>query len=65
MMNMNRNLDFCNHQYAHLRAGFGRKLSLASAQRQGIKFVMESIGYENTDYAIDYHDGGDVKDIFG
>lgn len=63
MMNMNRNLDF-NHQYALSAAGSGGNYPWQVPETRHIKFVMESIGYENIDYAIDYHDGGDVKEHF-
>lgn len=62
-MNMNRNLDF-NHQYYLAAAGTGGNYPWQVPETRHIKSVLESIGYENIDYAIDYHDGGDVKQHF-
>lgn len=62
-MNMNRNLDY-NQQYGIPQAGTGGDYPWQVAETRHIKSVIESIGVENIDYALDYHDGGTVMQHF-
>lgn len=62
-MNMNRNLDM-NHQYTLDAAGTGGNYPCQVPETRHIKHILETIGFENIDYAIDYHDGGGVKEHF-
>lgn len=60
-MNMNRNLDF-NQQYNLASSGSGGNYPWQVPETRHIKSVLESIGFANIDYAVDYHDGGDVNE---
>ena len=58
-LNLNRNYDF-NHQFA-ITNGIGGETPLEYAEVRHTRDVVEKIGAENIDYAMDWHDGGDVK----
>lgn len=56
-INLNRNYDFL-HQYALDSAGVGGSAPWEYAEVRHIKWIVEQY---KPDYAIDFHDGGDVK----
>ncbi len=59
-INLNRNYDF-NHQWALASAGVGGDTPFEFEEIQHVRDVLEKIGLENIDYAMDWHDGGAVK----
>lgn len=59
-LNLNRNYDF-NHQYALASAGVGGDYPFELVEVQHIRDVINKIGVENIDYAMDWHDGGSVN----
>lgn len=58
-INPNRNFDF-NQQWYLPSAGVGGYPSFDIEETQHVRDVLENIGYENIDYAMDWHDGGGV-----
>ena len=58
-INLNRNYDY-NQQWALASSGVGGNEPFEFAEIQHVKDVLLSIGYENIDYAMDWHDGGNV-----
>lgn len=59
-INPNRNYDF-NQQWALAGVGVGGYPSFNVEEIQHTRDVIEKIGVKNIDYAMDWHDGGDVK----
>lgn len=59
MMNMNRNFDM-NHQYTLAASGRGGNYPNQNAEVRHVKSIIDDIGTQNIDYAVDCHDGGDV-----
>lgn len=61
-MNPNRNADF-NHEY-QLNQGNGGNYPWQIAETRHVKHIIDTIGIENIDYLVDYHDGGGVNQHF-
>ena len=59
-INLNRNYDF-NQQWALDSPGVGGNEPFEMIEIQHTRDIIEKIGVENIDYAMDWHDGGDVK----
>ena len=59
-LNANRNYDYV-HQYAIPQAGVGGDSIWCVAETQHVRDLINSIGAENIDFAIDFHDGEDVQ----
>ena len=59
VINLNRNCDF-NQQWALASPGVGGHPSFDMEEVQHVRDVLKNIGYENIDYAMDWHDGGEV-----
>lgn len=62
-INPNRNYDF-NHQYAIPAAGVGGSNVMELEECQHTFDVINKIGLENIDYAMDWHDGGAIQKHF-
>ena len=58
-INLNRNYDF-NQQWALAAAGVGGDPPFDMAETRHVRDVFDSIGAKNIDYAMDFHDGGNV-----
>lgn len=58
-MNMNRNADI-NHEFALDGAGTGGNYPWQCSEVRHIKHIIETVGIQNIDYLVDYHDGGGV-----
>lgn len=59
-INLNRNYDF-NQQFAIPAAGVGGYPAFDMVETQHTRDILHEIGLENISYAMDWHDGGDVK----
>lgn len=59
-INLNRNYDY-NHQYAIPQAGVGGDAPFDMVETRHVRDVIQKIGEKNIDYAMDWHDGGEVK----
>ena len=59
-INPNRNYDF-NQQWALESVGVGGYPAFDIAEVQHTKYVIEKYGVENFNYAMDWHDGGNVN----
>ena len=62
-INLNRNYDF-NHQNAIPGTGVGGNAVMDMVECQHTLDVINKIGVENIDYAMDWHDGGSVEKHF-
>lgn len=62
-INLNRNLDFMQ-QKSIASVGVGGDHPFCMEETQHIRDVIMKIGPENIDYAMDWHDGGKVKQHF-
>lgn len=58
-INLNRNYDF-NQQWALSSSGVGGYPAFCMEEVQHTRDVIEKIGAKNIDYAMDWHDGGNV-----
>lgn len=58
-MNMNRNMDV-NHDYPLAQVGTGGNYPFQRSEVRHIKFIIDTIGAHNIDYAVDNHDGEGV-----
>lgn len=59
-INLNRNYDF-NQQYAIASGGVGGYPEMCMEEIQHTKDVIEGVGVENINYAMDWHDGREVQ----
>ena len=55
-MNMNRNFDFV-HQFSTGSAGNGGNYPFQRSEVRHVEHIIDTIGPENIDYCVDYHDG--------
>lgn len=62
-INMNRNYDF-NQQWALASIGVGGSPSFDMEEVQHTRDIIKSVGVENIDYAMDWHDGGYVMEHY-
>lgn len=62
-INPNRNYDF-NQQWGLAGAGVGGYPAFDIEETQHTRDVLEKIGVENIDYAMDWHDGGNVMEHY-
>lgn len=59
-INLNRNYDF-NQQWALESVGVGGYPEFTTPENRHTKYVIEKYGVENINYAMDWHDGGNVE----